>query len=232
MEQRKPFGFTLVEMLVAITIMAVMAGLSWRGLDAMSKSRASNQVHHEQVLSLSAALAQWGTDLDAVMQTPHLSAIAFDGTSMRLTRQSALHDAKSESMVVVAYGQRPIADPAAAGSRGGLQWLRWQSEPATTQAQLQARWAQAQSWSNNLSDLRQLKSALPLASIDQWTVSYYQDGQWTSASEVQTAASAPGAAPVALMPDAIRLKLTLAAGQPYAGELTRDWIRPVAGGTR
>lgn len=232
MQRRKPFGFTLVEMLVAITIMAVMAGLSWRGLDAMSKSRATNQVHHEQVLTLAAALAQWGTDLDAVMQTPHLSAITFDGTLLRLTRQSALHDAKSESMVVVAYGQRARIDAATVGAPGGLQWLRWQSEPATTKAQLQARWAQAQSWSDNLSDLQPLKNALPLASIDQWTVSYYKDGQWTSASEAKAAASAPGAASLTLMPDAIRLKLTLSAGQPYSGDLTRDWIRPVAGGTR
>lgn len=232
MQRRNDFGFTLVEMLVAITIMAVMAGLSWRGLDAMSKSRASNQVHHEQVLTVSAALAQWGTDLDAVMQTPHLSAITFDGKLLRLTRQSALHDAKSESMVVVAYGQKILATPATAGTPGGLQWLRWQSEPATTQAQLQARWAQAQSWSDNLSDSQQVKNALPLAAIDQWTVSYYKDGQWTTASEARAPVAAPGAAAMALMPDAIRLKLTLAAGQPYSGELTRDWIRPVAGGTR
>jgi general secretion pathway protein J len=232
MQRRNSFGFTLVEMLVAITIMAVMAGLSWRGLDAMSKSRASNQSHHEQVLTVSAALAQWGTDLDAVMQTPQLSAIAFDGTLLRLTRQSALHDAKSESMVVVAYGQLARTEPATPGAAPGLQWLRWQSEPATTQVQLQARWAQAKSWSDNLSDLQQQKNALPLATIDQWTVSYYKDGQWTTASEAQPPAATPGAATLALVPDAIRLKLTLAAGQPYSGELTRDWIRPVAGGTR
>ena len=32
-------GFTLIELLVAIGILALMAGLSWRGLDGMSRAQ-------------------------------------------------------------------------------------------------------------------------------------------------------------------------------------------------
>ena len=40
-------GFTLVEVLVALVIMAVLAGMAWRGVDGMARSRsASNDAAH------------------------------------------------------------------------------------------------------------------------------------------------------------------------------------------
>ena len=35
----KARGFTLVEVLVALVVMSILAGLSWQGVDAMVRSR-------------------------------------------------------------------------------------------------------------------------------------------------------------------------------------------------
>ena len=214
-------GFTLVEMLIALTIMAVMAGLSWQGLDAMSKSRQTNQVHHEQVLTLSTALAQWGTDLDALTSAAALPPLEFNGSWLRMVRRSALHDAASEALVVVAYAQR--ADPQATNPQG-LLWLRWQSEPATTVGQLQTRWMAAKAWQDGLTETTNdnaIAPAVRLAHIQAWRLAVSNEGAWQ-------------AAPTGTlnMPPALRLELDLSEGQPLNSTLRRDWIAPTAGGTR
>jgi general secretion pathway protein J len=214
-------GFTLVEMLIALTIMAVMAGLSWQGLDAMSKSRQLNQVHHQQVLTLSTGLAQWGTDLDALTNAAALPSIEFGGSWLRMVRRSALHDAASEALVVVAYAQQ--ADPQASNGQD-LQWLRWQSEPATTVAQLQARWLAAKAWHDGLSEGPQnstLAPAVQLARIHGWRLAVAKDGAWQPVSMGSLS-----------MPPALRLELDLSQDQPLYGTVRRDWIAPNAGGTR
>ena len=45
-------------------------------------------------------------------------------------------------------------------------------------------------------------------------------------------ASAPAARSTAALPDGVRLVLNLPPGQAISGTLTRDWVRPTAGGTR
>ncbi len=60
-------GFTLIELLVAIAVMALLALVSWRGLDGMSRATSQNQLRADAVLTLQTTLAQWSTDLDAVV---------------------------------------------------------------------------------------------------------------------------------------------------------------------
>lgn len=223
----KQNGFTLVEMLVAITIMAVMAGLSWRGLDAMSQSRAINRAHQQQVLALQASLAQWGTDLDALVQTPYQHAMVYDGKLMRLVRQSAIQSNGSASLVVVAYATVNAPGNAANGGPSGLQWLRWQSPPIADRGQLQTQWAAALQWANGLT-ADTIQPAVALATVQEWSVNSYQGGAWTP---LLPPTSQAGATALPL-PEALRLKLQLSESQPITGTLIRDWIRPTAGGTR
>lgn len=211
-------GFTLVEMLIALTIMAVMAGLSWQGLDVMSRSRQHNQAHHEQVLALNTGLAQWGTDLDALQAAMPLPPLELNGKWLRMTRRSALHDGASENLVVVAYAQASDTSPQ---GPGGQVWLRWQSEGATTAAQLQTRWAQAKAWADSLSEATPAQG-VRLARVQDWRLTVSREGQWQAA--------APGA--LSQVPEALRLELDLSPGQAISGTLRRDWIRPTAGGTR
>ena len=62
----KQRGFTLVELLVALVVMAIMAALSWRGLDVMLRSREITQARVDEVASLENVIRQWDSDLDAV----------------------------------------------------------------------------------------------------------------------------------------------------------------------
>ena len=43
---RRQRGFTLVEVLIALALMAVMGGLSWQGLDSLMRSRSAVQTEH------------------------------------------------------------------------------------------------------------------------------------------------------------------------------------------
>ena len=76
----------------------------------------------------------------------------------------------------------------------------------------------------------------PLA---QWQIFYFRGGAWShplssdaTAARPALPASAPGvpALPLAVLPDGVRLVLTLPPGPSISGVLTRDWVRPTLGG--
>jgi general secretion pathway protein J len=80
-------GFTLVELLVAIAVMALLAIVSWRGLDGMVRA-ADHARARRRVLELQTVLAQWGADLDALQAFEHTEPLAWDGQALRLTRHA------------------------------------------------------------------------------------------------------------------------------------------------
>lgn len=55
-------GFTLVELLVAISILAIIAVLGWRGLDSISRSRVALTAELEQTRGLQLTFAQIESD--------------------------------------------------------------------------------------------------------------------------------------------------------------------------
>lgn len=209
-------GFTLIELLVAVGILALMTVMGWRALDGMQDANARTRDHADAVLALEAGLAQWGTDLDALMELPQTPAIDWDGRVLRITRRPS-GDA-TEGVLVVAWTR---------ANRDGVdQWLRWQSTPARTRADWQTVWQAAAQWAQSPGDTaRQREVALvPLA---QWQLYYSRDGAW---SNPLSSAGAPGAGATpaghAPVPDGVRLVLQLPATHPLAGTLTRDWVRP------
>lgn len=208
-------GFTLIELLVAISLMALMAALAWRGLDGMTRAQAQLRQHSDEVLTLQAGLAQWGADLDALALQPGPPSLDWDGRALRILRRSTV-DA-GEGLRVVAWSRRAVA--------GAGQWLRWQSPPLTTRADLQLAWQQAALWAQNPSDEARQRE-VRIVPIEQWQIFYYRTGAW---SNPLSSAGAAAAAPAAL-PDGVRLVLTLAPGQAVSGVLTRDWINPQVGG--
>lgn len=215
-------GFTLVEVLLASAILAVLALLSWRGIDAMLRAQERVRQHDEAVLTLQAGLAQWQADLDALASVPHTSALDWDGRTLRLSRQAA--GAGEAGLRVVAWGRREHGD--------STQWLRWQSDPVHTREQWQTAWQQAVQWSQAPDDRlrRQEVAIVPLAA---WQIFYHRGDAWSHPLSSAAATPAPsGAGQSASLPDGVRLVLTLPSGPAIGGVLTRDWVRPTLAGNK
>ena len=213
-------GFTLIELLVAVGLMALMAALSWRGLDGMTRAQTQMRQHSDDVLALQAGLGQWGTDLDALLSPPEAGAsdkfsiLDWDGRALRLLRRGADPTA---GLVVVAWSRRVVD--------GAGQWLRWQSPPLRTRAERELAWQRAAQWAQSpMADDAQRE--VGVARIDQWQIFFFRKDAWSNPlSSAEVAGDGKSD-----LPDGIRLVLMLAPGQALGGTLTRDWIRPGVGG--
>ena len=223
-------GFTLVELLVAIAVLALLALVSWRGLDAMVRAQHQTREHADAVATLQTVLDQWGADLDAVQTLEHASAIAWDGQALRLTRRSSRAD--DAGVIVVAWALRDVD--------GSDQWLRWQSAPVATREQWSAAWQQAASWART-PDAATRRSETVLLPLAGWQLFFYRDGAWANALStgatgavpgVLTPTPAAGASATAALPEGLRLQLDLPAGGTLSGQITRDWVNPTVGGNK
>jgi len=222
-KRMKMRGFTLIELLVAIGVMALMAGLSWRGLDGMARTQAQLTQRADQVMTLQAGLGQWSSDLDALVQLPNTAALDWDGRALRITRRSSA--ANGDGLLVVAWTRRNV--------NGTGQWLRWQSPPVATRGALQNAWTSAAQWAQNPSQAMK-QYEVPIAALDEWKVFYFRADAWTnplSSDGAPTPTNADkSASPELNLPDGVRLVLTLPVSDAIGGTLTRDWVRPSLGG--
>lgn len=222
MQRRTVTGFTLVEVLVAITIMALMALMSWRGLDAMLRTQSGLQQRADALRTLQAGLAQWQADLGRIASGPGMSGWDWDGKVLRLTREDVQPE---EGLRVVAWSWR-----ADAARPGGGDWLRWQSAPLRTRGQWIQAWQDAQTWSQT--PTAALRAAeVNVHALTGWQLFVHRGGSWTnplSSDVVNTPAANPGTAP---LPDAVRLVLDLPGTGGLSGPLTLDWVRPTLSGS-
>ncbi|MBY0409389.1 MAG: prepilin-type N-terminal cleavage/methylation domain-containing protein [Burkholderiaceae bacterium] len=221
-------GFTLIELLVAIAVMALIAILSWRGLDGMVRAQETTRQRADEMLVLQAALGQWGADLDALMPLAGTVPLDWDGQVLRMTRRSSA--VPDEGALVVAWTRRN------AGGAGGGQWLRWQSPLLRTRDQWQQAWQQARQWASTPGEADR-RSEVTLLPLESWQIFYYRGGAWSNPLSSTGTPDAPPSDGVAngaasAVPDGIRLQITLPPGQALAGQLTRDWVSPVLGGGR
>ena len=220
---KKTRGFTLIELLVAIGIMALMAGLSWRGLDGMARTQEQLRQRADQVLTVQAGLSQWAADLDAMVQLPNTPALDWDGRALRVTRRSTA--SSGEGLLVVAWARRTID--------GNGQWLRWQSAPLQSRGALQTAWAQAAHWAQNPGE-EDKKYEVRVAALDQWKVFYFRADAWSNPLSSDGAPTPVSGvkfgAPDLSVPEGVRLVVTLPADGAIAGTLTRDWVRITLGG--
>ena len=162
-------GFTLIEVLVAIGILALMAVMSWRGLDGMTRSQAQTQQRMDEVQTLQTGLAQWSADLDALIAQPQFNAIEWDGLVLRLTRRSSAADA--DGLLVVGWTRRVID--------GTGYWLRWQSPPVRSRAALTDAWQQAVLWAQNPGEEAR-KREVTVTPLDQWQIFYFRNDAWSN----------------------------------------------------
>ena len=217
-------GFTLVEVLVSMIVMAIMSLMAWQGVDAIVRAREANQVRLENILRLQAVIAQWDQDLAAIQETTAVPTLSCDGQSVRLVRRT------DTGLQVVAWSLRP-------GNRGSV-WQRWASPSVTTTRSLQESWSQTQQFQGN--ETGQLRA---IAGVEAWQVYFFQGNAWANCQSsgdvaVLTPVSeqpifswnvppGPASAPVAatsrtLPPSGVRVVLAFTPGSGLTGSLVRD----------
>lgn len=217
--RRSASGFTLVEVLVALFILALLAGLAWRGIDSISRTREASQQRLEALLRTQTVLAQWDQDLAMLQDSLALPALQFDGATLRITRR------QEAGLQVVAWSLR----------EGRL--YRWAGPVVTRQRALQDQWLQSQQLMGN-----EPGQLLTLSGIAQWQLYCWRGNAWSNCqSSGDVASPGPGTGPGStgsgpvppggsatsstsqtLLPTGLRLVLGFAEGAAATGSLTRD----------
>jgi general secretion pathway protein J len=192
-------GFTLIEVLVALSIMAVLAMLTWRGIDGMARTRSGTEEAVDRNMRLVTILQQWQRDLQTVQQGTGVPALAFNGASLRLTRETP------EGIQLVTWTLR-----------GGGLW-RWSSPALTRSTDIQEAWLRSQQPQGD--EPGQLRLLEDVSSIQ---VYFYRNNAWTNAQS--SADKVDLAQPDEVLPEGVRLQLGLS-----SGTLTRDVMLPGEG---
>jgi general secretion pathway protein J len=209
---RSSHGFTLVEVMVALVIMAVLATMAWQGVDGLVRAREGAARSGEAALRLGTVLLQWEQDLTQIQQSNAAPGLKFDGASLRLTRRTP----GGVQVVVWTLQNRT--------------WYRWAAPPVTRIQDLQEWWIRSQQWAAIQPDALRM-----LDEVDSQQVYFYRGNSWSNAQSTGDIAAPPAPPPPAsgasqpliggeneALPSGIRLVLALP-----SGPLTRDlMVRP------
>jgi general secretion pathway protein J len=190
-------GFTLVEVLVALMIMAVLSTMAWQGIDGIVRARDISQAQLDRSLRLNTVIAQWDQDLAAVQDVATVPALTFDGANLRLVRQ-------------VAGGAQLVV-----WTLQDTQWKRWTGPVVTRVSELQESWMRSQQLLGNEPGMLKL-----LDDVGGVQVEFYRGNSWTNAQstgDLTDDTSADGAGPREKLPQGVRLVLALGEQR-----LTRD----------
>lgn len=196
-------GFTLVEVLVALVVMATMAAMAWRGIDALVRSREIAQTRLAQTARLQTVLAQWEVDLRA-LQDSHgqVDPLVFDGGNLVLTRQAP------QGLQVVVWSLRENS-----------LW-RWESPPQRTLQDL------TDQRDRGLQQLAQRNPALrAFDGVAGWQLNCFWGNAWSNCQSTGSGPNATG--PAALRgasqpPSGLRLVMQFSPGSGLVGTLTRE----------
>lgn len=207
---RPAHGFTLIEVLVALFILALMAGMAWQGVDMVIRSRETVQSRMDGLLQLQSVLGQWEADLAQSFDTQQVPGMDFDGATLRLTRR---HD---DGVQVVAWSLRG----------GRLQ--RWTSPTLRDAEALQEGWLRSYQLLGNETGTLTMFERVATVQVFFFLAS---SNAWSNAQSTGDEASAPEKPQVdpgtvigrrEVLPDGVRLILTFGEGAAHAGILRRD----------
>lgn len=90
---RRQAGFTLIEVLIALALMALVSLMAWRGLDSVSRARDWIARQSDDTDAIARALGQMGRDVELAYNGPSFAAPGIDDrvftSGVRLLRGAA-----------------------------------------------------------------------------------------------------------------------------------------------
>lgn len=187
MTTRRARGFTLVEVLVALTVMAVLAAMAWQGVDGIVRARDISQARMERTLRLNTVIAQWDQDLQSLYDSAVVPALAFDGATVRLARTAP------GGVQMVAWSLRQST------------WRRWTGPVVSSVAALQDSWLRSQQLLGD--EPGQLRL---LDGVTEVQLYFFRGNAWSNAQssgDVAPAAPAASAPQREVLPTGARLML-------------------------
>src|SRR5262245_56188391 len=167
---RRAAGFTLVEVLVALLIMAILSAMAWQGVDGMVRARDASQEAAERTLRLTTVMAQWEQDLASLYDNPTVPALNFDGANLRLARVTP------QGAQIVVWSLRE-----------GV-WRRWASQSVKRAFELQQAWLMSQQLIGT--EVQQVKL---LEGTTQWQMYFFRGNAWSNAQSSADVSVVPAA---------------------------------------
>ena len=127
--RRRAAGFTLVEVMVALLIMAILAALAFRGVDALVRSKDTALASTDRTLRLNTGMSQFDYDISQLVDSKVLpQALMWDGATLRFARRTP------DGIQLVEWTLQ------------SRRWQRWASGSFTHMADLTDAWMRTQQW--------------------------------------------------------------------------------------
>lgn len=171
-------GFTLVELLIAISVLAIVAVLGWRGLDSIVRARVALNSELEQTRGLQLAFAQMQSDAAHIAPTASIGnrpPLEVQGGRLTMVRTVFVDNQPSRVQVVAYRIQNGVL-------------VRRESVPTRDLAQLDTAWKTA------LNDTDQTQAVALQSDVNQMTIrTWGSDGMgWRSVPEGGSTGITPG----------------------------------------
>ncbi|KXW56496.1 prepilin-type N-terminal cleavage/methylation domain-containing protein [Ferrovum sp. PN-J185] len=129
----KHLGFTLIEVMVALLLMAILSVLSWRALDSMSRTRETLDAHGQRDDQLKSVFNQWDKDCRSfgyqanwIVTVP----VRMDENQLVFLKEKQLANGVTRTIIVVYELQNK-------------QLVRMESRPLNTRQELTQAWSNA-----------------------------------------------------------------------------------------
>jgi general secretion pathway protein J len=203
--RRRPPGFTLVEVMVALLIMAILAALAFRGIDALVRSKDAALASTDRTLRLNTGMSQFDYDISQAIDSKVLpQALMWDGATLRFARRTP---AGVQLVVWTLQDHR---------------WQRWASGSFIHMSELTDAWMRTQQWDSIsagavtvLKDVDTFQFVICNPANPNGTVA--TGCSWNNAGSTQGTVVAPPGGPasgvVVAQPTGVRITLKLADGE-------------------